>query len=301
MKDLLILSMQFFAEEEPNPVDDGPDSVVENPEPAEDTDEVPEDGVELDGEAGEPEVEPEEPEQEPAKPAQSAEDNRKFANYRRQLEQAQREAQALREEAQALRYEAARAKEYREVLSRFYGYQGDDDEVISHLVAQSNQMTPEQYKAQRDAQRMEIERAIQNDPRVRMAQELSERMAVQAAMQRDFAAIKAAFPDDPGTDMNTIHGSGEVARLICSGVDPVKAYRAVNFEILVEKKAAAAKRTAENKKGKEHLVPTGGTAGGAGGKEIPKDLLALYRDTWPDETDAQLRQRYNNVLKLQGE
>lgn len=294
MKDLIILSMQFFAEEEPNPVDDGPDSVVENPEPAEDTDEVPEDGVELDGEAGEPEVEPEEPEQEPAKPAQSAEDNRKFATMRRQLEQAQREAQALRDEA-------ARAKEYREVLSRFYGYQGDDDEVISHLVAQSNQMTPEQYKAQRDAQRMEIERAIQNDPRVRMAQELSERMAVQAAMQRDFAAIKAAFPDDPGTDMNTIHGSGEVARLICSGVDPVKAYRAVNFEILVEKKAAAAKRTAENKKGKEHLVPTGGTAGGAGGKEIPKDLLALYRDTWPDETDAQLRQRYNNVLKLQGE
>ncbi len=294
MKDLLILSMQFFAEEEPNPVDDGPDSVVENPEPAEDTDEVPEDGVELDGEAGEPEVEPEEPEQEPAKPAQSAEDNRKFATMRRQLEQAQREVQALRDEA-------ARAKEYREVLGRFYGYQGDDDEVISHLVAQSNQMTPEQYKAQRDAQRMEIERAIQNDPRVRMAQELSERMAVQAAMQRDFAAIKAAFPDDPGTDMNTIHGSGEVARLICSGVDPVKAYRAVNFEILVEKKAAAAKRTAENKKGKEHLVPTGGTAGGAGGKEIPKDLLALYRDTWPDETDAQLRQRYNNVLKLQGE
>ena len=294
MKDLIILSMQFFAEEEPNPVDDGPDSVVENPEPAEDTDEVPEDGVELDGEAGEPEVEPEEPEQEPAKPAQSAEDNRKFATMRRQLEQAQREAQALRDEA-------ARAKEYREVLSRFYGYQGDDDEVISHLVAQSNQMTPEQYKAQRYAQRMEIERAIQSDPRVRMAQELSERMAVQAAMQRDFAAIKAAFPDDPGTDMNTIHGSGEVAKLICSGVDPVKAYRAVNFEILVEKKAAAAKRTAENKKGKEHLVPTGGTAGGAGGKEIPKDLLALYRDTWPDETDAQLRQRYNNVLKLQGE
>ena len=187
------------------------------------------------------------------------------------------------------------------MLGRFYGYQGDDDEVISHLVAQSNQMTPEQYKAQRDAQRMEIERAIQSDPRVRMAQEMSERMAVQAAMQRDFAAIKAAFPDDPGTDLNTIQGSGEVAKLICSGVDPVKAYRAVNFEILVEKKAAAAKRTAENKKGKEHLVPTGGTAGGAGGKEIPKDLLALYRDTWPDETDAQLRQRYNNVLKLQGE
>ena len=293
MKDLLILSMQFFAEEEPNPVDDGPDSVVENPEPAEDTDDI--EKVELDGEAGEPEeVEPEEPEQEPAKPAQSAEDNRKFANYRRQLEQAQREAQALRDEA-------ARAKEYREVLGRFYGYQGDDDEVISHLVAQSNQMTPEQYKALRDAQRMEIERAIQSDPRVRMAQEMSERMAVQAAMQRDFAAIKAAFPDDPGTDLNTIQGSGEVAKLICSGVDPVKAYRAVNFEILVEKKAAAAKRTAENKKGKEHLVPTGGTAGGAGGKEIPKDLLALYRDTWPDETDAQLRQRYNNVLKLQGE
>ena len=292
-KDLLILSMQFFAEEEPNPVDDGPDSVVENPEPAEDTDDI--EKVELDGEAGEPEeVEPEEPEQEPAKPAQSAEDNRKFANYRRQLEQAQREAQALREKA-------ARAKEYREVLGRFYGYQGDDDEVISHLVAQSNQMTPEQYKAQRDAQRMEIERAIQSDPRVRMAQEMSERMAVQAAMQRDFAAIKAAFPDDPGTDLNTIQGSGEVAKLICSGVDPVKAYRAVNFEVLVEKKAAAAKRTAENKKGKEHLVPTGGTAGGAGGKEVPKDLLALYRDTWPDETDAQLRQRYNNVLKLQGE
>ena len=240
--------------------------------------------------------------QEIADPAPNTrKDNEKFASYRRQLEQAQREAQALREEAQALRDEAARAKEYREVLGRFYGYQGDDDEVISRLVAQSNQMTPEQYKAQRDAQRMEIERAIQSDPRVRMAQELSERMAVQAAMQRDFAAIKAAFPDDPGTDMNTIHGSGEVAKLICSGVDPVKAYRAVNFEILVEKKAAAAKRTAENKKGKEHLVPTGGTAGGAGGKEIPKDLLALYRDTWPDETDAQLRQRYNNVLKLQGE
>ena len=291
-KSLLILPMQFFAEEEFNAVDDAPDSVVENPEPADDT-EAEEIGT--DGEAGEPEVTPEEPEQEPAKPAQSAEDNRKFASYRRQLEQAQKEAQSLREEA-------ARAKEYREVLSRFYGYQGDDDDVISHLVAQSNQMTPEQYKAQREAQRTEIERAIQSDPRVRMAQEMSERMAIQAAMQRDYAAIKAAFPDETGADMNTIQGGGEVAKLICSGVDPVMAYRAVNFELLASKKAAAAKQTAANKQGKEHLVPAGGgAAGGSQGKEIPRDQLNMYREMWPDETDAQLRQRYNNVLKRQGE
>lgn len=293
---ILKLPLQYFAEED-NPVDDGQGLNVEGQDPADETvEEVTEaeDGVTEPDESEQLTDEPGTEPQEVAKPAQSAAENAKFAALRRQLEHAERETARLEQEAR-------KAQEYREVLGSLYGYRGNDDEIINHLVSQSNQMTPEQYRAQQEAQRAAIERTIQSDPRVRMAQEMTERMAVQTAMQRDFAAIKAAFPDETGADLNSIQNAGEVAKLICSGVDPVMAYRAVNFETLASKKAAAAKQAAANIQGKDHLKPTGGGTGGSSGAEIPKSMLSMYREIWPDETDAQLRARYNNVLKTQGE
>lgn len=98
-------------------------------------------------------------------------------------------------------------------------------------------------------------------------------------------------------DLQKLEGFEDFDRRVRSGYALDDAFVLTWRDRLESRKAEAAKQAAINAtRSKEHLTTTGAAAGSAMEKEIPSGELATWKNSFPDETPAQLRARYNKAL-----
>ena len=84
--------------------------------------------------------------------------------------------------------------------------------------------------------------------------------------------------------------------MVAGGVSLVEAYKALNFDALAQRRAAAAQQAVRNQAaGTAHLAPVGGQ--GKESVEVPASVREMYRDLNPDMSDDQIRQAYAKYLK----
>ncbi len=119
-----------------------------------------------------------------------------------------------------------------------------------------------------------------------------------------FAAVKQAFPDldivqsaksvdDFGQDF-AVHMFAQYQRN--KSADPVKAFRAVYVDEIVEHQKKAAKQAAyTNHTSKEHLRSTDGQAGNR--VNVPKETYERYRMFFPDMTDEEIQKDFSKRNK----
>jgi len=235
--------------------------------------------------AGE-DVAPEEDAQAVAKPEQTPEENHANANLRRAKEAAERRYYDTERALQAARQETQRLME----AVAAYGYKGSPTEIAAQIIAARDNSTTESVAARWEAEQKALDERIQHDPRVQRAMVYEQQMMIEAQMQRDLLAIKNAFPTETATRLDDIKNAKEFAGYIKKGYDAVDAYRLANM--------SSPPKTKPNDKG--HMVMAGGGAGSTGLADIPRDELSVWREGFPNDTPAQLKERYNRHLKRIG-
>lgn len=178
-----------------NVLDDTQEVVVEPQEPEADTSEV--------TEAGETQVETETVVEE-TQPRQSAEENAKFAAARRQAEAEAREIKAQNDRLmQAL---------------NAYGYQGSPSEIADMLLAQTQGITVEQARAEREAKEAENAKYTQLQSQL----EYSNGLAKKYLMEQDLRTIQAVYPEAKMEDLE-----GQFMAAINVTQDPLLAYATI--------------------------------------------------------------------------
>lgn len=153
-----------------------------------------------------------EPVVEPAKPQQSAEENARFAAARRQAEA---EARALKAQNDRL-LQALNA----------YGYEGDPDTIADALLAQTQGITVEEAKAQREEQERYQAEMMQKNGELEFYKE----QARKSIMAQDLSTLKSAFPEDKKIQsLKSIEELDQEFFLLMGATkDPVLAYDAYN-------------------------------------------------------------------------
>lgn len=234
------------------------------------------------------------------KPKQSAEADRIAAEARRAMKRTEEKAA----EAERRLHEAERKlSEYRTALKP-YGYADDDTENIAKLIAAKEGGDVETIKRRLDAEAQQREQIINSDPRVQAAERYVREQEAALMAQKDLLEIKQAFPQETATNVEKIknveafnkyrfhfdeHGNAVGIRN-----SAVEAYKLANLDEL-------SKKPKQKPNDKEHMIPAGGTAGNSGLINIPADEVEVWKEAYPDEPMAKLRERYNRVLKLQEE
>ena len=216
------------------------------------------------------------------KPTQTAEQNAQFAEMRRkeQLEKTRSQLAEIQAEKDRIAAENSRLVS----TLQNYGYTGSAQEIADALEAKQREVPPEQVKTEREAQENQIET-------------VKAQLRAEYAAKEELIKLQRVNPDiksldDLGEDFVAIRFSRDgLGRLIHT---PETAYA----EYLRQKNPPKPKADASSK---EHMIPTGGSAGSTTLKEIPSDMVEFYKESFPKDTPEQLRARYNRVLKRQGE
>ena len=163
-----------------------------------------------------------------------------------------------------------------DALSQF-GYAGSPQEIADALEAQQREVEPEQVRRERKA---------------REAQEIARTEAEAARADADAIRREAVFARDLleiqriNPNVQTLNELGDkFFKLRAAGLDNLEAY-----ELLSHKPAK------KEPAGKDHLITTGGGKGTDSAREIPKSQLAEWREDFPNDTQEQLKARYNRAL-----
>lgn len=234
------------------------------------------------------------------KPKQSAEADRIAAEARRAMKRVEEKAA----EAERKYLEAEKKLSgYRDAMRR-YGYGDDDIENVASLIAAKEGSDPETVKRRLSDEAEKREQLVKSDPRVQAAEKYMREQEAALMAQRDLLDIKQSFPSETAASMDAIKNAeafnkyrfhfdehGNAVRIRNSAVE---AYKLANLEELSKKPKA-------KPNDKEHMIPADGNAGGAGLKNIPADELSIWKEAFPEETPAKLRERYNRAIKLQEE
>ena len=147
-----------------------------------------------------------------------------------------------------------------------------------------------------------IERAVNNSPAIKAAnlvlqeQRLKE---VQTYLEKQVEEVGKLDPDiKSAADIERSERYPEVLRYVNENhLSVVDAYKLVYADKLVGNKTAAIKQQAiNNAKSQQHLTPTEGNTKGSDLKEVPSSIIDQWRNFFPDKTDAQIRELYNNSL-----
>jgi hypothetical protein len=148
---------------------------------------------------------------EETRPRQSAEENAKFAAARRQAEA---EARAIKAQNDLL-MQALNA----------YGYQGSPAEIADMLLAQTQGITVEQARQEREAQEAENAKYNQLQSEV----ETYKSLAIEKLKSDDLAKLKSAYPEDKEVQkLKSIDELGdEFFSLLSATKDPELAYDAL--------------------------------------------------------------------------
>lgn len=215
---------------------------------------------------------------------QSQEDNSKYAAARREAEAKERAAEAKAAELERKYQESVRQLEAITEATRLYGYEGTPEEISDQLIAAQREITPEEVKFERESRAKEIEGLINSHPAVQEAQ----RLALQNEIDRELAEIRKINPEI--RTINDLKGNEDFDDLVIKhGVSLSRAYK------LTYKSESLPKNET-----KEHLqgINTGDKSND-GMVDIPQSELAYYKESFPDDKPAKLKERYNRILKRQ--
>lgn len=216
---------------------------------------------------------------------QSAEENARFAAARRRAEA--QFNQRIAAERQAAKDEVIRQM-----------YEGQLDPYTNKPITSEADLQAYQQAYQRDQMQQAgldpsmLDQMIANNPTVRQAQEVLDRVQMEEGERQMNAAIQEISRLDPSiTDVAALanHPNAPVFNeYVNRGYSLVDAFRLANFDTLTGKKAAAAKQAAlNNVNGKSHLTTTTGNAGGDDIVIDPQEMQ-MMRHAFPNLTHAQL-------------
>ena len=164
------------------------------------------------------------------------------------------------------------------------GYVGSPQEIADTLEAQRREIEPEEVRREREATEAQ-ERARQEAEAARHEANSIRREAI---FTRDLLEIQKLNPN-----VRSLQELGDTFfRLRAAGVSNLEA-----FELVSKPKHAQKQRPG----GKEHLITTDGGSASGGLVDIPRGELDFWRESFPDDTPAKLKERYNRARKRQGE
>ena len=266
---------------------------VNESEPAEQTETVSE--PEVNAEGNESEVEGNETPENTEQPEAEPEDrNAAFARVRREAEaKANRKMSALDAEV-AERFKGlsnpitgqpiTSAREYFDALDA-------QEKLATQKKLADNGIDPEL-----------IDKAVNNSPAVKAATLVlqQERLkGVQTYLEEQVAEIGKIDPDiKTAQDIEKSERYPEIYRYINENhLSIVDAYKLTYADKLNERKTAAVKQQAiNNAKSQQHLTATEGNVKGSDLREVPSSVIEQWRIWFPDKSDAQIRELYNNSL-----
>lgn len=143
--------------------------------------------------------------EETAKPQQTAEENAKFAEIRRKYEAEQKAIKAQNDRLM-------------QALSQ-YGYEGSPEDIADALMAQTQGISQEEAKVQREAQ----ERAEAEKMQMQSETEFYKRLAIEKLMADDLKTIQSVYPEVKSLD--TL--GEEFFSLLGATRDPILSYEAL--------------------------------------------------------------------------
>lgn len=223
---------------------------------------------------------------------QSAEDNARFAAARRRAEAQFNER--IQQERQAAKDEMVRQM-----------YKGQLDPYTNKPINSEADLQAYQQAYQREQEQLTrnqmqqagldpdiLDRMIENNPKVKRAEQLTAQFEAAEGERKMSEAIKEISHLDPSiTDVAALasHPNAPVFNeYVNRGYSLVDAFRLANFDTLTGKKAAAAKQQAMNNvNGKSHLTTTAGNAGGDDIVIDPQEMQ-MMKHAFPNLTHAQL-------------
>ena len=148
-----------------------------------------------------------------------------------------------------------------------------------------------------------IEKAVNNNPAIKAANLVIAEQRIQNVktyLDKQVAEVSKIDPDIHS--VQDIEASDRYPQILAyvnnNRLSVVDAYRLVYADKLNEKKTAAVKQQAiNNAKSQSHLKATeSGTGSGDDLVNIPENQLAKWREFFPEKSDKELREIYNNSL-----
>lgn len=254
--------------------------------------------------SGTPQSEAETPDEGTSTPeVQSAEENAKYAAARRRAE-----AEAAEQVRQAV--EAERARQQAELAEFFQAANLIDTSKNTPIRSMEEfRAWRETYDAARRQQIIEksglsddeFQSFVNEMPEVRAARQAAEEAArarARAELEADVAEI-AKYDSTVRTvaDLTTHESYRQVYDLVGKGYSLNDAWRIANFERLQQQTAARAQQAERNAaRGMEHMTKTPALASNI--QEVPADIEREYLLLMPNATPAEVRQHYNEYLKM---
>lgn len=144
-----------------------------------------------------------------------------------------------------------------------------------------------------------IDNLIKNNPLIRQAQSVMEQNQQQATlMQINNDIIELNKLDPSITSLESVPKEViELSMQTNGAINLVNAYKIVNYGKVTDTQKNAITQSAINQaKGKQHLTPVNGIATPDEGVDIPNDVLSMWKEMFPDKTNAELKKLYNNSL-----
>ena len=148
-----------------------------------------------------------------------------------------------------------------------------------------------------------IDNMINNSPAMRQAKAATAELnsiRAQQMMEEDFREVLKSDPTMHSQD-DIINSDSYVAVVDYvrshPGIRFSDAYKLVNFDRLSSAKGQAAKQAAINGiKGKNHLSTGASINVNDSDEDIPASMIEMYKDAFPDKTNAELRALYNKTI-----
>jgi len=164
-----------------------------------------------------------------------------------------------------------------------FGYAGSPQEIADALEAQQREVEPEQVRKEREIAEEQEQAKHAAEKTIADAEAIRK----EAVFARDLAEIQRLNPN-----VKALSELGDTFyKLRAAGLGNVEAYELVN----------KAKPVVKPPTGKDHLITTDGGTSAGGLMDIPRTEVAEWRDSFPNDTPAKLKERYNRALKRQGE
>lgn len=142
-----------------------------------------------------------------------------------------------------------------------------------------------------------IDKFVNNDPRIRQAEEVMENARKQEALNQINADVLEISKLDPTITKYDDVPNEVVNFALENHFSLVNAYKILNYGKVSSKNAEAIRQNAVNQiMGKQHMAPMNGVATNNAEIEIPMNERAIWEASFPNKSYAELRTLYNKQL-----
>jgi hypothetical protein len=173
------------------------------------------------------------------------------------------------------------------------GYEGSAEQIADEIEAQNRQITPEQVRAEREAEEKRFQQALENHPVIQNAKKIQEQQDINMMnmqIEKDIREIQQLNPEIKSIeDLGKLPNVDMIIALVKNGATYGQAYKRIH-----EMTHSTTKKTVDTK---THLQGIGGSGSGSSELvDIPADELSTWKSAFPDISPKELKQKYNNAL-----